>query len=114
MFFRLFKTCCANSLVGSTIKHFSSLFCISLVIIGSKKANVFPVPVCEEAIISFPSKAKGIVSCCIFVGIVIFKLFKHSIITLGNPSSLKSFSLLSNIFTFKIPVSYIFLIKLML
>ncbi len=56
-------TCNANSRVGHTINPLTptTFECAAnLLIIGNKKAAVFPLPVLEQATISLPSKASGI------------------------------------------------------
>ena len=69
----MFNTCCASSLVGSTIIAWLISFFKSLVNNGSKNAKVLPVPVWAEPIISLPVIAIGIDFSWISVGVFIFK-----------------------------------------
>ena len=61
----------ANSRVGAKINVLSELIpdFVILFRIGNTKAAVLPVPVCAQAIKSFPDKITGIAISCMGVGV---------------------------------------------
>ena len=83
------EICVASSRVGVITSEEPRLDFIKFIINGIQKAAVFPVPVCAEPKISFPSKAGGIALAWIGVGLIMPFLASAETIGFTKPSSSK-------------------------
>ena len=95
-----FETCSASSRVGVMIRAWTFPFDFIFSIIGDVNTRVFPLPVAEPPIISFPAIAKGIAFSWISVGFSNLNSVSTSSTSWLKPSFLKL-----SIYTFKKSIS---------